>query len=161
MDDPNNSTTPWSASRSAKEKNAVQRSVTALLDELAPEKVLKRVEQLKGAVEQHRTPNGCILQAPKAAVSVSWFADAADDAPLGELHVVAWAGVVARRGAPRKADGAKVMKELVLRPIERPSDDCVWRATDGTEYDTAALVAQVLAMLQEQIEEGTPSAPSS
>jgi hypothetical protein len=112
-------------------------------------------------VEQHRTPNGCILQAPKAAVSVSWFADAADDAPLGELHVVAWAGVVARRGAPRKADGAKVMKELVLRPIERPSDDCVWRATDGTEYDTAALVAQVLAMLQEQIEEGTPSAPSS
>ena len=160
MDDPNYSPTPWSGSRSAKEKNAVQRAVTALLDELAPERVLKRVEQLKGAVEQHRTPTGCILQAPKAAVSVSWFADAADDAPLGELHVVAWSGVVARRGSPRKPDGAKVMKELVLRPSESPSDDFVWRATDGTEYDTAALVAQCLAMLEEQIAQPPSSSPT-
>src|SRR5439155_12092694 len=42
----------WSTAPSAKTKNVVQRSVTALLDALAPERVLKRVEQLQGAVEQ-------------------------------------------------------------------------------------------------------------
>ena len=151
MDDPSNPIVPWSASRSAKERNAVQRSVTALLDELAPERVLKRVDQLRGAVEQHRTPTGCVLQAPKAAISVSWFADAASEAPLGELHVLVWNGVVSRRGARKRPEGAKVMNELVLRPIEAPSDDCVWRATDGKEYDTAALAARCLALLEQQI----------
>lgn len=151
MDDPSNPIVPWSASRSAKEKNAVQRSVTALLDELAPERVLKRVEHLQGAIEQHRTPTGCVLQAPNAAISVSWFADAATEAPLGELHVLVWNGVVARRGARRKAEGAKMTSELVLRPIEAPADDCVWRATDGTDYDTAALAARCLALLEHQI----------
>jgi hypothetical protein len=53
-----------------------------------------------------------------------------------------------------------VVKEVVLRPIDRPSDDFVWRATDGTEYDTAALVAQCLAMLEEQIAQPPSSAPT-
>src|SRR5688500_6552637 len=110
--------TPWSASPTAKAKNAVQRSVTALLDELAPERVLKRVELLPGHVEQHRTPTGCVLQAAEAAISVSWFADAGNDAVLGELHVVVWRGTVTRRGAPRTRKGATIVAELVLRPIE-------------------------------------------
>jgi hypothetical protein len=154
MDDPNYPATPWTASRSAKEKNAVQRSVTALLDELAPERMLKRVERLRDAVEQHRTPTGCVLQAPTAAVSVSWFADASDEAPLGELHVVVWAGVVSRRGSPRRPEGAKVTNELVLTPVVRMPEDCIWRAADGTEYDTAALAARVLALLEEQVAQG-------
>src|SRR5688500_11281743 len=58
------STTPraWGTSPTAKEKTAVQRSVTALLDALAPERVLKRGDQVRGSIEQHRTPNGCLLQ---------------------------------------------------------------------------------------------------
>jgi hypothetical protein len=151
MDDPTNpAAPPWSASPSAKEKNAVQRAVTALLDELAPEKVLKRVEQLRGAVEQHRTPNGCVLQGPNAAVSVSWFPEATDDTALGEMHVIVWSGVVSRRGSTRKTEGATIVKEMVLHPIERPSTDLLWRATDGTEYDTATLAARAIAMLEEQ-----------
>ena len=151
MDDPNKPIAPWTASRSAKEKNVVQRAVTALLDELAPERVLKRGDQLEAAVEQHRTPNGCVLQAPTAAVSVSWFAQTGKDTPLGELHVVVWKGIVSRRGRAANPEGAKVVKELVLRPIEAPLDDCVWRAADGTQFDTSALAARCIALLKEQI----------
>jgi hypothetical protein len=143
----------WNASPSAKTKNAVQRSVTQLLDELAPERVLKRVGDVQGPVEQHRTPTGCVLQAADCAVSVSWFADPTKDAVLGELHMVVWRGKVARRGTTtRKPKGATIVADLVLRPIEAPADDnCLWQATDGTRYDTASLAAKCLALLEAQI----------
>ncbi len=152
MTDSTNRTAPqWSTSPSAKAKNAVQRSVTALLDELAPERVLSRVGQLHGPVEQHRTPTGCVLQAADCAVSVSWFADATKDAVLGELHVLVWRGKVARRGTSKTPKGATIVADLVLRPIEPPADDCQWQATDGTRYDTASLAAKCLALLEAQI----------
>ncbi len=152
MNDPTKPTPPpWSASPTAKAKNAVQRSVTALLDELAPERVLKRVDRLPGPVEQHRTPTGCVLQAAAFAVSVSWFADAAHGAGLGELRVIVWRGTVTRRGASRRRKAATVVTELVLHPVEPPADDCVWQATDGTQYDTASLAAKCLALLEEQL----------
>ena len=158
MDDSTPSNSAWTASPTAKEKNAVQRSVTALLDELAPEPVVKRGVRIALPIEQHRTPNGCVLQGPRGAVSVSWFRESADDSLFGELHIVVWQGTVSRRGSPRQAEGATVVKELVLKPVERPRDDCVWRAADGTTYDTAALAAHCLALLQEQV--GEPSASS-
>jgi hypothetical protein len=151
MDDTNKPLAPWTASRSAKEKNIVQRAVTALLDQLAPERVLKRGDQILAAVEQHRTPKGCVLQAPTAAVSVSWFADAGKDSPLGELHVIVWSGVVSRRGRAAIPEGAKVVKEMVLRPVESSLNDFVWLAADGMEYDTAALAAKCIALLEEQL----------
>lgn len=162
MDDSSNSAAPaWTASPSAKKKNAVQRAVNALLDELAPERVLKRAEQLRGAVEQHRTPNGCVLQAPKAAVSVSWFEESTNEAVLGELHVIVWNGIVSRRGSPRRPDGATVVKELVLKPIDGPTDECLWKATNGKSFDTAALASKCLALLEEQIGSGGARAKES
>ena len=140
----------WSSSASAKAKNAVQRSVTELLDELAPERVLKRVGELKGPVEQHRTPTGCVLQAADCAVSVSWFAEATEEAVLGELHVLVWRGKVTRRGHAPPAKGATMLEDLILRPIEPPADDCLWQAKDGTRYDTASLAARCLALLEAQ-----------
>jgi hypothetical protein len=113
--------------------------------------VLKRIGRFEGRVEQHRTPTGCVLQAADCAVSVSWFADATKDAALGELHVVVWRGKVARRGATRSPKGATVIADLVLRPIEPPADDCLWQTTDGSRYDTAALAAKCLALLEAQI----------
>lgn len=152
MDDPSNPAEPrWNAAPSAKEKNTVQRAVTALLDELAPERVLKREERLRLPIEQHRTPSGCVLQAATSAVSVSYFADSGNDAVLGELHVLVWRGTVSRRGSPPPREGATLVKELVLNPIERPATDCVWRATDGTEYDTASLAARCVSFLEEQM----------
>lgn len=147
-DTPNPGPASWNTSPTAKARNAVQRSVTALLDELAPERVLKRVEMVPGSIEQHRTPNGCVLQATTAAISVSWFADSGNDAVLGELQVTTWRGTVTRRGASASKKGATMVSELVLRPIEPPADDCLWQASDGTQYDTASLAAKCLALLK-------------
>ncbi|MGE5730847.1 MAG: hypothetical protein ACM37U_02840 [Gemmatimonas sp.] len=160
MDDRTNPVAPrWTASPSAKEKNAVQREVTALLDELAPERVLKRGAQLRVPVEQHRTPTGCVLQAATAAVSVSWFVDAGPGAALGELHIIAWQGIVSRRGSPQRSEAATLMNELVLHPIERSANEWVWRATNGVEYDTASLAARCIEILEEQMRvDQTPDA---
>lgn len=152
MTDPTNHfATPWSAAPSVKTKSAIQRSVTALLDELAPERVLKRVDQLKGPVEQHRTPTGCVLQAVTCAVSVSWFPDATKDSALGELHILVWRGKVTRRGGLTSPKKAELAAELILRPIEVPVDDLLWLAPDGARYGTAMLAAKCLALLQAQV----------
>ena len=152
MKDPTEKTSSqWNTSPTAKAKNAIQRSVTALLDELAPERVLKRVEQLPDTVEQHRTPTGCVLQAADCAVSVSWFPDASKEAPLGELHVLVWRGKVTRRGTPPSKKGATIIADMVLLPIEPPVDNCLWKVSDGSRHDTASLAAKVLALLAEQI----------
>ena len=144
------SPSPWKAPPSSKVKNAVQRAVTALLDELAPERVLKRGEQIALRIEPHRTPNGCILQAPKAAVSVSWFSAGGSDQVLGELRVMVWRGIVSRRGSPRQREGATIVNEITLHPIENPSDKRVWRATDNSEYDTSSLAALCNRLLEQQ-----------
>ncbi|MGH7602827.1 MAG: hypothetical protein ACRENK_02380 [Gemmatimonadaceae bacterium] len=141
---------PWKAPPSSKVKNAVQRAVTALLDELAPERVLKRGEQIAPRVEAHRTPNGCILQAPKAAVSVSWFSGVGSDQVLGELRIVVWRGVVSRRGSPKQREGATIVEEITLHPIENPSATRIWRATDDSEYDTSSLAAMCNRLLDQQ-----------
>src|SRR3954468_10763373 len=131
-----------------KERNAAQRSVDRLLDELAPEKALRRGETPAAAVEPHRTPSGCVLQGPAAALSVSWFADASEDLTLGELQVVLWRGVVARRGIARPPKGDVVAAELVLRPVEISPEVMIWRANDGAEFDSPALAAHCLTMLR-------------
>src|SRR3989304_2840621 len=84
----------WSAARSAKDRHAVGRSVTALLDVLAPEQTLTRAEREREHIERHRTPSGCVLQGPNAALSVSWFADGANETGFGEMHILLWNGVV-------------------------------------------------------------------
>lgn len=139
------------SSPSSKTRNAIQRAVTALLDELAPERVLKRSEELRVGVEQHRTPSGCVLQAEKAALSVSWFSGAANSPALGELRVVVWSGIVSRRGSPRRKEGATVVSEMVVHPIEDPSDDRVWRASDGVDYNASDLAAVCTRLLDQQV----------
>ncbi len=147
--------TPWEAPPSLKERAGVQRAVDRLLDQLAPERVVSRGPRLPVPVERHRTPRGCILQAATAALTVSWFPDAATDAAFGELQVIAWRGVVSRPGsAQRAAGGAAIARELMLRPAEGGAGNAegwVWRATDGTVYDTDALAAHCLALLAAQM----------
>jgi hypothetical protein len=146
-----NSGARWSAPPTAKERGAVQRAVERLLDELAPERATGRAVRPQVAIERHRTPRGCILQATTAAVSVSWFPDAADDAALGELQIVLWRGVVSRPGSAHRVEGATVVRERVLHPVEGGPAAWAWRGDDGTVYDTDTLAAECLAMLEAQI----------
>jgi hypothetical protein len=112
---------------------------------------LTRTGEQPVAVEQHRMPTGCILQGPNAAISVSWYPDAGEESAFGELDVVVWRGVVSRRGAPPRREGATIVGELALRPVEDSPGVFVWRAPDGETYDTDALAAKCLALLEEQM----------
>ena len=141
---------PWQSAPSAKQKNAVHREVQALLDELAPERVLSR-ERIKAGVERHRTPTGCVLQAATSALSVSWFVDGPKDAPLGELRVILWDGLVTRRGRGSEGGRASVVKEMILHSIAGPLGDLTWRAADGAEFTTPSLAAHCLSLLEERI----------
>jgi hypothetical protein len=134
-----------------KERNAIQRVVTTLLDALAPERATVRTERLPVPIEQHRTPSGCVLQAATAALSVSWFSDSANDAGLGELQIVLWRGVVSRRGAGAGREGAVVVRELTLRPVEPPPDATSWRDSDGTIFAAEGLPAFCLGLLKDQM----------
>jgi hypothetical protein len=143
--------TQWGSTPTSRTRNTVQRSVNALLDDLAPERALTRGEEPKKAVELHRTPTGCVLQAEKAAVSVSWFSGSGSDPLIGELQVLVWSGVVSRRGSPKRREGATVVRELSLRPIEEPNTDRVWRATDSSEYSNLDLAALCNKLLGQQV----------
>jgi hypothetical protein len=46
--------------------------------------------------------------------------------------------------------GAAVVQELVLRPVGGGADAWAWRAVDGSTYDTAAVAALCLALLEPQ-----------
>ena len=131
-----------------KERNAVQRSVDRLLDELAPEKALRRSESAPEELLAHRTPSGCVLQRATAALSVSWFADTSEELTLGELQVVVWQGVVARRGVARPPKGAVVVSELVLHPVSGANEICVWKASNGQIFDSESLAAHCVTLLQ-------------
>jgi hypothetical protein len=168
MADPTNGTeVRWSSSPTAKTRNLVLRNVTAILDELAPERVVKRTDELQ-EVRQYRTPSGCVLQAPECAISVSWFDDASTEAPLGELHLVIWNGMVKRRGSINQGKGGTIVSDLIFRPsvparkygeIDReappatPVPEVVtWTAAhDGKEYATAEIAQKCMALLEEQM----------
>jgi hypothetical protein len=141
----------WAGAPSAKERGAVQRAVTELLDTLAPEQMLTRRERAEQRVEQYRTPSACILQGSNAAVSVTWFADAAVDGTFGELHILVWSGVLSRRGGPPARGGARLVSELVFKPVLAAESRCMWEDADGKQHETAAVAARCIALLEEQL----------
>ena len=158
---------PWATPPTFKARAGLERAVVRLLDALAPEQTVIRAARPPRPVERHRTPRGCILQAPAAAVSVSWFPDAATEMVFGELQVLAWRGVVSRPGSARRAPGgASIAGELMLRPEggdTRPEDvarEWAWRADDGTLYDAGALAAHCLALLEQQLEQQPDRQPA-
>jgi hypothetical protein len=141
-------------SPTTKERNAIQREVTRLLDDLAPERANPRVNLPVADIQAHRTPNGCILQASAAALSVTWYAEATDQPRVGELQIVLWRGVVSRRGSARTQTPAEIVRQEVLNPVEQPVDQPQWISRDGAIYTTPDLVAHCVKLLDEQIRAG-------
>jgi hypothetical protein len=114
--------------------------------------VVSRARPLAAPVERQRTPRGCVLQAAAAAVSVSWFPDAATEAAFGELQVIVWRGVVSRPGSSNRAGGRAVpVREAVLWPEEMADDAWGWRGADDRAFDSAALAAHCQALLDDQL----------
>ena len=142
----------WNNAFTQKERSTVQRSVSTLLSALAPERVVKRGEDMPQRIEQHRTPRGCVLQAVRAALSVSWFSDNRVDS-LGELHVSVWDGVVSRGGASyRKPAHATLVSNSIMYPSDATADESTWRDENGRQFDTSSLVAHCHNLLETQIE---------
>jgi hypothetical protein len=140
-----------------KDRNAMLRELARLLDELAPERSNPRANKPDGTIQAHRSPNGCILQADAAALSVTWYAQADDQDRVGELQIILWSGVVARRGARQPERPAQVVRQEVVNPIEAPVDETVWRSHDGTPYTTSALIAHCQKLLDDQIQAASAS----
>ena len=135
---------------SAKQRAGVEQAVRRVLDALVPEKAPPRRAEPRGVVQRHRSPRGCILQGETGAVTVSWFPAGAADETLGELHVIAWAGVVSRPGATqRAAGGARPVAETRLRPVAHTAtaEPWAWRAGDGTVLDCGTVAERCLTLL--------------
>jgi len=142
----------WSNTFTQKERSTVQRSVSTLLSTLAPERVVRRGDDVLQRIEQHRTPRGCVLQAVGAALTVSWFSDNRIDS-LGELHVSVWDGVVSRGGASyRKPAHATLVSNLIMYPSDVTADESTWRDENGRQLDTSGLVAHCRSLLETQID---------
>ena len=146
------------APRTSKERNDVQRSLTKLLDSLAPERATSRSERAPEQIERYRTPTGCVLQAPTAALSLAWFPGPASGWELGQLHVVLWRGSVTRRGGGVPRENASLLRESTLRPVELSPGGARWREEGGgAVYDTQALSDHCLALLKEQMHADDPT----
>lgn len=137
----------WFTPPSTKERNGAQRLVQQLLNELAPERAPARSPAARTVLQRHRTPSSCILQGPETAVSVSWFADSAHETELGELQIIAWRGVVTRRGGGDARERATVLDQKVLRPVEYVGG-WGWRTEDGATLDNAGVVASCVELLE-------------
>ena len=133
----------------------MEREVMRLLELLAPEPSATRDRKPVPDIQQHRTPNGCILQASDAALSVTWYSEADDQDRVGELQIVLWRGVVSRRGSIKTGAPPVLIRQEVLNPLERPIEDAVWSSRDGTTYTTPDLAALWLRLLDEQIKSPT------
>lgn len=132
---------------------AIQREVTSLLDELAPERPTPKANAPIEPVRRHRSPGRCVLQGTARAVSVSWFPGQPGDDSLGELLVIAWQGVVSLPGsAHRERAAAKALETVLLHPVAAASGSWEWQpegegASEGFVVET--LAAYCRGLLQE------------
>lgn len=157
MHDDGNSTVTASAPRWAdppttKQRTAVQREVTRLVDELAPVRAPARPGASAPAVVCHRLPRGCILQGATGAVSLSWFPASGSEEALGELQLVTWRGTVSLPGSAARRAGAEMIGELILTPAEGEGGVWRWRGT-GADWTTDEVIARCWALLE------APAAP--
>ena len=134
-----------------KQRTAIQKEVTRLVDELAPVRAPARPGAVLPAVQCHRLPRGCVLQGATRAVSVSWFPASPSESTLGELQLVTWKGTVSLPGSASRRSGATTTEEMVLAPVEI-GGTWHWQGS-GMDLTTDALVARCRELLE------APAAP--
>lgn len=125
----------------SRQRTAILREVTRLVDELAPVRAPARPGATTPAVQCHRLPRGCVLQGASRAVSLSWFPAAASSPTLGELQLVTWKGTVSLPGSAARRSGATMLDEIVFSPVEAEGGVWRWQA-EGSDLSTDDLVAR-------------------
>jgi hypothetical protein len=135
----------------AKERNSVQRSVNNLLDTLAPERATTRGDRAPVPVEQHRTPTGCVLQAAYRCAERAVVRRYVERRPVRRATGRDLEGRRITTRIVTDSDGASVVTEFALRPIDQTSEAAAWRASDGTTYDVAGLAEHCLSLLKTQM----------
>jgi hypothetical protein len=138
------------AQRAVKQRAAVQREVSRLLDALAPERPPARRDEPSPSVRLHRSPGRCILQGAARAVSVSWFPGRPDGESLGEMVVTTWRGTVSLPGGAQRAAGrAEELETVLLVPVEE-AGAWHWRPQSGDKaFDTPALASYCQELLEQ------------
>ena len=63
-----------------------------------------------------------------------------------------WRLPPSRPGSSERSEGAKLIEELVLRPVESRAGGLVWRTEDGTVFTTQSLVAHCLEWFDQRME---------
>jgi hypothetical protein len=139
----------WDHRPTVQQRTGMRHALSRLLDDLAPETTPKRgAPPPATAIQRFRSPHGCILQGSASAVSVSWFPAAEQALDHGELVVIAWKGIVSHPGSARRArDGAVMLEELSLRPVEIAPTVWAWMGADDVVYDGAELAARCRGLL--------------
>lgn len=146
------SSTAWAQRPSAKDRAGVQRAVTQLLDELAPERTPPRAAPPVVALKAHRSPRGCVLQSEQAAISLSWFGALATDDSLGELQLILWQGTVTLPGASKRSGAnAVALKDMLFQPVPLPTG-WGWKSADGRSFSTPELAEWTRSLLAEEID---------
>ncbi len=149
----------WPDRPTAAQRTGAQHAVARLFDALAPQKPPARREGPAPAIQRHRSPSGCILQAATRAVTVSWFPASTNDTALGELQLITWKGTVSRPGSARRAAGGAAVETQETFVLTRGTvgaitgttgDDWLWRGADGAAYDAQAFAARCHALLEEE-----------
>jgi hypothetical protein len=135
----------------SRQRTAILREVTRLVDELAPVRAPARPGAATPAVQCHRLPRGCVLQGATRAVSLSWFPAAGSQASLGELQLVTWKGTVSLPGSAARRSGATMVDERVFAPVEREGGVWHWQSED-TDLTTEALVARCRDLITPVVE---------
>jgi hypothetical protein len=132
-----------------RQRTDVQRDVTWLLDELAPERPVPKHDVPVPAVKCHRVPGRCILQAETRAVSVSWFPTRSGSDTLGELVITSWHGTLSLPGSARRSrTAAEPIETLDYHPVLAESR-WEWRlGGTGRGVLISALAARVRRMLE-------------
>lgn len=137
------------------QRAAARRELERLLDKLVAD--IKHLtpapdaDLVEGSLMPYRSPDRCVVQGWRGAVSVSWFPAPFTDNSLGELQVIEWRGVVTVRGALRRREAgaaASIVKADVYRQVQTPSG-WGWQPAEGAlVYSTDDLAMRCLDRLR-------------
>lgn len=135
----------------------VGRLVEAVRDAFAPASPRDARAREIGAPEVQLSPDRCVVQYGPVALTVGWLRRPPDTPDVGELLVMIWRGVIARRGAFRDPERGVATTRTATVLLERSfvataADEASWMwqpaPTTGEGYASSALAQWCIERLR-------------